>query len=224
MRLSRPVAVIVALSGATLAGCGYNTIPANEDRARAEWANVQNQYQRRADLASNLVRAVEAAAASERGILTEVIEAHTRASAIAVMPETLNDPAAFQQYQEAQTQLSQALSRLLLVVERFPQILSNHNFLTLQAQLEGRAQGIAVARRAYNEAARAHNRALRTFPTVIWSNTLHSGAAPLPEFTAVAEAHAAPPVDLSVGKADPTTAPGPAPTPPGDVGSGAAGA
>lgn len=196
MRMSCPVAVIVALSGATLAGCGYNTIPANEDRARAEWANVQNQYQRRADLAPNLVRTVEAAAASERGVLTELIEAHTRATAIVVTPETLIDPAAFQQYQEAQTQLSQALSRLLLVAERLPQILSNQNFLTLQAQLEGRAQGIAVARRAYNEAARAHNRALRTFPTVIWSKTLHSGAEPLPEFTAIAGAHAAPLADI----------------------------
>ena len=186
--------VALAVAAATLGGCGINTIPTNEERARAEWANVQNQYQRRADLVPNLVRTVEAAAASERGILTEVIEARARATSVNVTPETLNDPAAFQQYQAAQGELTQALSRLLLVVEQYPQ-----NFLTLQSQLEGTENRIAVARRDYNEAVRVYNTSLRTFPTVIWANTIHSGSDRLPEFTATAEAQTAPDVSFNIG-------------------------
>ncbi|WP_122468568.1 LemA family protein [Brevundimonas lutea] len=202
--------VVLAAAAATLGGCGFNTIPTNEERARAEWANVQNQYQRRADLVPNLVRTVEAAAASERGILTEVIEARARATSVNVTPETLNDPAAFQQYQAAQGELSQALSRLLLVVEQYPQVQSNQNFLTLQSQLEGTENRIAVARRDYNEAVRVYNTSLRTFPTVIWANTVHSGSDRLPEFTATAEAQAAPDVTFNIGGRDPSQ-----PTPPG---------
>ena len=215
MRLFRPVPLIAALAIAatTLGGCGVNTIPTNEERARAEWANVQNQYQRRADLVPNLVRTVEAAAASERGILTEVIEARARATSVNVTPETLNDPAAFQQYQAAQGQLTQALSRLLLVVEQYPQVQSNQNFLTLQSQLEGTENRIAVARRDYNEAVRVYNTSLRTFPTVIWANTIHSGSDRLPEFTATAEAQTAPDVSFNIGGRDPSqqTPPGAAP-------------
>ncbi|WP_374274396.1 LemA family protein [Brevundimonas sp.] len=202
--------VVLAAAAATLGGCGFNTIPTNEERARAEWANVQNQYQRRADLVPNLVRTVEAAAASERGILTEVIEARARATSVNVTPETLNDPAAFQQYQAAQGELSQALSRLLLVVEQYPQVQSNQNFLTLQSQLEGTENRIAVARRDYNEAVRVYNTSLRTFPTVIWANTVHSGSDRLPEFTATAEAQTAPDVSFNIGGRDPSQ-----PTPPG---------
>lgn len=194
MPLFRPVALIAALAvaGAALGGCGYNTIASNEERARAEWANVQSRHQRRADLAPNLVRTVEAAAASEQDVLTEVIEARARATAVTVTPETLSDPAAFQQYQAAQGQLNQALSRLLLVAERHPEIQSNQNFVILQSQLEGADIRIDVARRDYNEAVRSYNASLRTFPTVIWANTLHSGSEPLPEFTAASEAQTAP--------------------------------
>lgn len=211
----RPAPVVaVALAALSVSACGINDIPTKEERARAAWADVQSAYQRRADLVPNLVRTVEAAAASERGILTEVIEARARATSVNVTPETLGDPAAFQQFQAAQSQFSSALSRLLVTVEQYPQIQSNQNFLTLQSQLEGTENRINVARMDYNEAVRDYNTSLRTFPTVIWANTLHSGSERLPEFTATAEAQTAPQVEFNIGGSNPAAAgaaPGSAP-------------
>ena len=215
-RLNRLAVLGVVLTlGTTAAGCGYNTIPTQQEQALAAWADVQAASQRRADLIPNLVATVQAAAVSERTILTEVIEARSRATGVSVTPETLNDPAAFQQYQAAQGELSSALSRLLLVVEAYPQLQSNQNFIIFQSQLEGSENRINVARRDYNEQARIYNTTLRTFPSVIWANTLHSGAEPMPLFTATAEAQSAPQVNFNVGPGatPPSPAPAAAPAP-----------
>ena len=186
-------AVVIA---PTLAGCGINAIPTKEEAARARWADVQSAYQRRADLVPNLVATVQGAAIAERTTLTQVIEARARATGVTVTPETLSDPAAFQRYQAAQGELSQALSRLLVVAEQYPQIQSNQNFVVLQTQLEGTENRINVARRDYNEAVRDYNTSLRTFPTVIWANTIHGGSEPMQLFTATEAAQGAPTVNF----------------------------
>ncbi|KAK0340856.1 hypothetical protein LTR94_028796, partial [Friedmanniomyces endolithicus] len=152
-----------------LAGCGYNTIPSQQEKALAAWADVQTQYQRRADLVPNLVATVQGAAIQERTTLTEVVNARARATSVTLSVEQLSDPQAVQQFQQAQGQLSGALSRLL--VEAYPQLQANQNFLTLQAQLEGTENRINIARRDYNDAVRVYNTTLRTFPNVIWAKT-----------------------------------------------------
>ncbi|MBN8528522.1 MAG: LemA family protein [Caulobacterales bacterium] len=186
----------VAVLAPSVAGCGINTIPTKEERAQAAWADVQSQYQRRADLVPNLVATVQGAALQERTTLTQVVEARARATGVTVTPETLSDPAAFQRYQAAQGELSQALSRLLMVVENYPTLQSNQNFLTLQSQLEGTENRITIARRDYNEAVRDYNTSLRTFPTVIWAKTIHGGSKPMQLFTATAAAQSAPTVNF----------------------------
>jgi len=210
------IAAVVVLTPA-LAGCGINAIPTKEEAAKARWADVQSAYQRRADLVPQLVATVQGAAISERAILTEVIEARAQATGVTVTPETLNDPGAMQRYEAAQGQLSQALSRLMLVVERYPEVKSNQNFLVLQTQLEGTENRINVARIDYNEAVRDYNTSLRTFPTVIWANTIHGGSEPMQPFEGTAAAQTAPTVDFDAlnparpgGNAAPTT-PGAAP-------------
>ena len=210
------LAAVVILTPA-VAGCGINAIPTKEEAAKARWADVQSQYQRRADLVPNLVATVQGAAIAERTTLTQVIEARAQATSATVTPETLNDPAAFQRYQAAQGQLSQALSRLLLVVERYPDLKSNQNFIALQSQLEGTENRIAIARRDYNEAVQDYNTTLRTFPTVIWANTLHGGSEPMQLFSATEAAQSAPGVNFDAlnparpGGATPVAAPGAAP-------------
>ena len=189
------VAAVVALAPA-VTGCGINTIPTKEEAAKARWADVQSQYQRRSDLIPNLVATVQGAAIAERTTLTQVIEARSRATGVTVTPETLSDPAAFQRYQAAQGELTQALSRLMLVVERYPEVRSNQNFIALQSQLEGTENRIAVARRDYNEAVRDYNTSLRTFPTVIWANTIHGGSDPMQLFAATEAAQSAPTVNF----------------------------
>lgn len=215
-RLSALAAVVVLAPAA--AGCGINAIPTKEEAAKARWADVQSQYQRRSDLVPNLVATVQGAAIAERTTLTQVIQARAQATGVTVTPDTLSDPAAFQQYQAAQGQLSQALSRLLLVVERYPDIKSNQNFIALQSQLEGTENRIAVSRRDYNEAVRDYNTSLRTFPTVIWAKTIHGGSQPMQLFTATEAAQTAPSVNFDAlnpaarpGGAAPAVAPGTAP-------------
>lgn len=208
-------ALIAALlvAAPAVSGCGYNTIPTKEERARAAWADVQSQYQRRADLVPNLVATVQGAAAQERAVLTEVTEARARATSVTVDQDVLNDPAQFQRFEQAQGELSQALSRLLMVVENYPQLQANQNFLALQSQLEGTENRILIARRDYNERVRDYNTELRTFPGVIWANTLHSGAEPMPLFSASEAAQSAPAVSFDIGPqpAPPSAAPGAAP-------------
>jgi len=170
--------------GVSLSACGYNTIPTLEETAKARWSDVQNQYQRRADLIPNLVATVQGFAAQEKNVLTAVVEARAKATQVKVDVSQLTDPDKLKAFQDAQNQLSGALGRLLAVSENYPDLKSNANFLALQSQLEGTENRIAVARRDYIEAVRAYNTALRTFPTVLWAKTAFSGNKPMAEFTA----------------------------------------
>src|SRR6516225_5912230 len=157
---------LVCLSLA-LPSCGYNTIPTLQEQAKARWSDVQNQYQRRADLIPNLVSTVQGYAAHEKNVLTSVIEARAKATQIKVDASDLSDPDKIKAFQDAQAQLTGALGRLLAVSENYPDLKSNANFMALQSQLEGTENRIAVARRDYIDAVRAFNTALRTFPTIV---------------------------------------------------------
>ena len=178
----------------TVSGCGYNTIPTLEEQAKARWSDVQNQYQRRADLIPNLVATVQGYAAQEKSVLTAVVEARAKATQVKVDTSQLTDPEKLKQFQDAQNQLSGALGRLLAVTENYPDLKSNANFLALQSQLEGTENRIAVARSDYIEAVRAYNTALRTFPTVIWAKTVFAGNKPMAELTASEGSEKPPPV------------------------------
>ncbi|TDX65550.1 LemA protein [Methylosinus sp. sav-2] len=184
-------ALFLALS---LSGCGYNTIPTQEEEAKAKWAEVEAQYQRRADLIPNLVATVQGYAKHEKDVLIAVTEARAHASQAKVDVSQLTDPEKLKQFQEAQAQLSGALGRLLAVSEAYPDLKSNTNFLALQSQLEGTENRINVARRDYIQAAREFNTSLRTFPTLLWAKTVFAGTKPLAEFTANAGAEQAPTV------------------------------
>jgi len=179
-----------------LAGCGFNTIPTNEERAKAAWSEVLNQYQRRADLIPNLVETVRGYAAHEREVLQAVVEARSRATQVQVSPEMLQDPAAFEAFQAGQAGLTGALSRLLAVVENYPDLKASQNFLALQAQLEGTENRIAVARRDYIEAVRVYNTSLRTFPSMIWAWLWFSDNEPFQNFTIAEDRMEAPEVNF----------------------------
>jgi LemA protein len=178
------LAAALLLIGISVSGCGYNTIPTLEEQAKARWGDVQNQYQRRADLIPNLVATVQGYAKQEKDVLTAVVEARAKATQVKVDVSELTDPEKLKQFQDAQRQLSGALGRLLAVVENYPDLKSNANFLALQSQLEGTENRIAVARRDYIEAVRTFNTALRTFPTVLWAKTVFASTKPMAEFTA----------------------------------------
>jgi len=173
-----------ALLGLTVAGCGYNNIPTYEEQAKAKWADVQNNYQRRADLIPNLVATVQGFANQEKSVLTAVVEARAKATQVKVDASQLTDPDKLKQFQDAQSQLTGALGRLLAVSENYPELKSNQNFLTLQSQLEGTENRIAVARRDYIEAVRVYNTELRTFPGAIWAKLFFSSNKPMAEFAA----------------------------------------
>ncbi|HWK87255.1 MAG TPA: LemA family protein [Xanthobacteraceae bacterium] len=183
MRARILAALAVAFLGLQLAGCGVNTIPTEEERAKAAWSEVLNQYQRRTDLIPNLVETVKGYAQQERDVLTAVVEARAKATSIKVDASTITDPEAFKKFQEAQAQLSGVLGRLLAIQENYPDLKSNANFLALQSQLEGTENRISVARRDYIEAVRVYNTELRTFPGVIWANILYRGNKPMETFT-----------------------------------------
>ena len=189
----RALAALVFL-GLAVSACGYNTIPTLQEAAKAQWSEVENQYQRRADLIPNLVSTVQGYAKQEKDVLEAVTEARAKATAIHVDASQLTDPEKIKQVQDAQAQLSGALGRLLAVSENYPDLKSNANFLALQAQLEGTENRISVARRDYIGAVQAYNTALRTFPSVIWASTAFSGSKPMVEFTADAGSAAAPKV------------------------------
>jgi LemA protein len=195
--LPSPVALLLLLVFLPLvSACGFNTIPTAEERAKAAWSEVLNQYQRRADLIPNLVETVKGFAAQEREVLEAVVNARARATQVQVTPETLEDPEAFRAFQESQSGLTGALSRLLAVVENYPDLKSNQNFLALQAQLEGTENRIAVARREYIEAVRAYNTTLRTFPSIIWAKLWFTDNEPYQNFTVAEETMQAPQVDF----------------------------
>jgi LemA protein len=188
------IPLFVVLAGVALSGCGVNNIPSYEETAKAKWSDVQNQYQRRADLIPNLVETVKGYAAQEREVLTQVIEARARATQVKVDASTVTDPAKFKEFQDAQNALSGALSRLLVTVERYPDLKSNQNFLALQSQLEGTENRVAVARRDYIEGVRVYNTELKTFPGVIWASTLYRSYKPMETFTAAADVQRPPAV------------------------------
>jgi LemA protein len=160
------VGVLVVAVGGWAVGV-YNGLIGLEQGVNEKWAQVQNVYQRRADLIPNLVETVKGFAAQERAVLTEVTEARARASSIQLTPEALNDPKAMERFQAAQSQLSGALSRLLVTVERYPELKSDQNFLSLQSQLEGTENRIAVERRRFNEAVRDYNTRVARFPATV---------------------------------------------------------
>jgi LemA protein len=193
-----------------IAGCGYNTIPTKGLAAQAKWAEVQNQYQRRADLIPNLVNTVKGYAAQEKSTLVEVTEARASATQVKVDASTITNPAQFQQYQQAQDKLSGVLGRLMMIQEKYPDLKSNENFLALQSQLEGTENRISVARRDYNESVQDYNTTLVTFPQILWAKSLHGDAKPMQLFSASVSAQAAPTVNF-----DTTPPPTPAGVAPG---------
>ncbi|CAM5574328.1 LemA protein [Aquamicrobium terrae] len=179
-----PALLAVALLLPLLSACGYNTIPTAEENAKAAWSEVQNQYQRRADLIPNLVETVKGYAAHEKDTLQAVVDARSKATQVTISPENLSDPEAFKRFQDSQAGLTGALSRLLAVVENYPDLKANQNFLALQAQLEGTENRIAVARRDYIQAVRDYNLTLRTFPSVIWATLWFRNSQPFQNFSA----------------------------------------
>jgi LemA protein len=156
---------MLVLACGNLAGCGYNKLQNQDESVKAAWSEVVNQYQRRADLVPNLVNVVKGFAAQEERVLVGVTEARARASSIQLTPELINDPAAFQKFQESQAQLGSALKTLLATVEAYPDLKSNASFRDLAAQLEGTENRITVARNRYIEAVREYNVTVREFPT-----------------------------------------------------------
>ena len=161
--MSRALAVI--LLAIQLTGCGYNTFQTQDEQIKASWAEVVNQYQRRADLIPNLVETVRGFAQQERDVLIGVTEARARVGSVQATPEVLEDPQAFAQFQAAQGELSSALSRLMVVVEQYPELKSDANFRDLQAQLEGTENRITVARNRYIESVQEYNGTVRSFPS-----------------------------------------------------------
>lgn len=155
-----------------LSGCGYNTMQSNEEAVIAAWGNVESSYQRRADLIPNLVEVVKGYASHEADTLKAVTEARAKVGSMQVSKEILNDPASMSKFQQAQGELSGALSRLMVVVEKYPDLKANQNFMDLQKQLEGTENRINVARQRYNEAVQTFNTSIRTFPNSLTNSLL----------------------------------------------------
>jgi LemA protein len=194
------IALMAPVAAISLSACGINSIPTAEEEAKARWADVQNQYQRRADLIPNLVASVQGAAAQERNVLREVTEARANATRITVSPEQLRDPEAMRAFSEAQGRLQSAIIPLQRLQEAYPELKTNQNFLTLQSQLEGTENRITIARTDYNRAVQAYNTQIRTFPAVIGAKVIY-GAEPMVPFEATtANAEEAPKVDFGNGQ------------------------
>jgi LemA protein len=194
------LALMASLSVLLLSGCGYNAIQSGDEGVKAAWAEVLNQYQRRSDLIPNLVRTVQGFARQERDVLIQVTEARSRVGAVQATPETLNDPQAFEKFQAAQGELSSALSRLLVVVERYPELKSDQNFRDLQAQLEGTENRITVARNRFIEATREYNTLVRSFPSNL--TAMLFGHKVKPSFTVANEAEISKPPEVNFGRPD----------------------
>ena len=199
------VLVLMLLAPFLLGGCGYNRIQEQDEKVKAGWSEVVNQYQRRADLIPNLVNTVKGYAAQEERVLTEVTNARARVGAIQMTPEMANDPEALRKFQAAQGELSGALSRLLVVSENYPQLKSDQNFRDLQAQLEGTENRITVARNRYIQAVQDFNVTVRKFPTNLTAMVF--GYKVKPNFTVENEAAIATPptVDFSTPAPAPAT-------------------
>ena len=181
-----------------LAACGYNTFQTQDEQITAAWAEVVNQYQRRADLIPNLVETVRGFAQQERDVLIGVTEARAKVGSAQATPEVLDDPQAFEQFQAAQGELTSALSRLMVVVERYPELKSDANFRDLQAQLEGTENRIAVARNRYIESVQSYNVTVRSFPSNLTAKIF--GYDTKPTFTVENEAETSRPPQVSFGQ------------------------
>jgi LemA protein len=186
----------LALCALLLAGCGVNNIPTYDEEVTAGWSQVLNQYQRRAELVPNLVATVKGYAAHEKEVLTEVVEARAKVGQMQLPDDILSNPEAFQQFQANQDALSSALSRLLVVVERYPDLKANQNFLALQSQLEGTENRVAVARRDYINAVKRYNTELRTIPGRWWKAFLYPESEPRENFTVAEELQQVPKVEF----------------------------
>jgi LemA protein len=197
--------VLAVFAGLLLSGCGYNTMQSQDEKIKAAWSEVLNQYQRRADLIPNLVNTVKGYAAQESSVLLGVTEARAKVGSIQATPELVNDPQAFARFQAAQGQLTSALSRLLVVTENYPQLKSDQNFRDLQAQLEGTENRITVARNRYIQAVQEYNVTVRQFPGNL--TAMIFGYKPKPSFTVENEAVISKPP--TVDFAAPTPAPAP---------------
>ena len=190
-RMTRFFAVLAVAM--PLAACGVNNVPTLEEAAKAKWADVQNQYQRRADLIPNLVETVKGYAKQEQETLTAVVEARAKATSVKIDASTITDPTKFKEFQDAQNNLSGVLGRLLSITEQYPDLKSNANFLALQSQLEGTENRISVARRDYTQSVQAYNTEVRTFPGLLWAK-LFWGAKAMETFSASPDAQKAPQV------------------------------
>jgi len=197
--------LLIIVAALALSGCGYNEFQKLDEQTKSAWSEVLNQYQRRADLVPNLVATVKGEASFEQDTLTKVIEARSKATAVQVTPETLNDPAAFQKFQQAQGELSSALSRLLVVSERYPDLKANKAFSDLRVQLEGTENRITVARNRYIQAVQQYNVLARSFPTNLTAMVFHYE--PKASFTVQNEAQISTPPSVDFSK--PMAAPSP---------------
>src|SRR3954447_5659359 len=196
MTLVRRFGLLAPLAAFSLAGCGLNSVPTAEEQVNAAWGNLQSEYQRRADLVPNLVATVKGYAEQEKSVLTQVTEARAKASSIQLNANDPSKPAKVQAFQNAQSQLGGSLGRLLATFEAYPDLKSNQNFLALQDQLEGTENRINASRRDYNEAVRAYNTRIRTFPDAIGAKIFY-GAKPKVPFEAAAAAQEAPTVNFN---------------------------
>ena len=193
MNFMKKTAVVVTLASTlTLSGCGYNTLQVKDEAVTAAWSEVQNQYQRRADLVPNLVNVVKGYAKQEEQVLTEVTQARANVAGLKVDKEVVEDPALFQKYQEAQAQMTGALSRLIAVSENYPDLKANEQFRDLQVQLEGTENRIAVARNRYISTVQDFNSYARQFPQVMTAKVI--GMDTKPNFSAEQSAQKAPTV------------------------------
>jgi LemA protein len=193
------VFLLVAMAS-FLSGCGINNVPTYQEAMKARWGDVQNNYQRRADLIPNLVETVKGYAAQEKDTLTAVVEARAKATQMVLPADIVNNPEAFQKYQDAQGQLSQALGKLLSITEAYPDLKSNQNFLALQSQLEGTENRITVARKDYIDAVQTYNTELVTIPGRWWASWLYPTAKPAETFAADPGSAKAPKVDFNAPK------------------------
>lgn len=188
--------LLLMLMVASLAGCGINNVPTYDEQVKAAWSQVQNQYQRRADLVPNLVQTVKGYATHEEKVLTEVTKARQHVTQLKIPGDITTNPQAFKEFQQKQAALTSALSRLMVTVERYPNLKASQNFLTLQSQLEGTENRISVARRDYIQAVQRYNTELRTIPGRWWAALFYSDAKVKQNFTASTAAQQAPKVQF----------------------------
>jgi LemA protein len=199
--IKRVLTMVMAVVALSLSGCGYNRLQSTDEQIKAAWAEVINQYQRRSDLIPNLVNTVKGFAAQEKDVLLGVTEARSKVGTIQATPELINDPQAFSRFQQAQGELSSALSRLMVVVERYPDLKSNQNFRDLQAQLEGTENRITVSRNRYIKAVQEYNVVVRSFPTNL--TAMLFGFKEKPQFTVEDEKAVSKPPTVDFGAPKP---------------------